>query len=128
MSDDLNKKIKQIADILGQDNMQDNLKGLLNLLGSSSNKEEIPQKANDALPNKEEKSGRSELEENIDLMRKMKKVVDKLNTKNDPRVNLLSAIRPFLNISRQKKLNNCIKLLQMSSLTSFMDENEKGSH
>jgi len=128
MSDDLNSKIKQIADIFGQDNMQDNLKGLLSLLGSSGNKEEIPQKANEAVPNKQEKASRSELEDNIELVRKMKKVVDKLNTKNDPRVNLLSAIRPFLNISRQKKLNNCIKLLQMSSLSSFMDESEKGSH
>jgi hypothetical protein len=126
MSDDLNNKIKQIAEILGQDNnMQDNLKGLLGLLGSSGNKEEIPPKTNDTVIKKEEKAARSELEDNLDLVRKMKKVADKLNSKNDPRVNLLTAIRPFLNLTRQKRLNNCIKLLQMSSLTSFLDENDK---
>lgn len=125
MSDDLNKKIKQIADILGQDSMPDNLKGLLSLLGSSGNKEELSPRADETIPVKEEKASRSELEENLELVRKMKKVMDKLNTKNDPRVNLLSAIRPFLNNTRQKRLNDCIKLLQVTSLKSFMDESEK---
>lgn len=122
MSDDLNNKIKQIADILSQENMPDNLKGLLSLLGSSGSKEDISPKSNETPPTKEVKATRSELEENLELVSKMKRVMDRLNTKSDPRVNLLTAIKPFLNNTRQKRLNDCIKLLQVTSLKSFIDE------
>lgn len=127
MSDDLNKKIKQITDILGQENIPDNVKGLLSLLTSSDTKEEPHTLQNTELPSgKEEKSERNELDENVDMVRKVKKVMDKLNTNNDPRINLLTAIKPFLNSRRQKKLVSCIKMLQMSSLTKLFDDHEKG--
>lgn len=125
MSDDLNNKIKQIADLLGQGDMPDNLKGLLSLLGASGGKEEVRQKPSEPVPLKEDRAVKSDLEENLDLVRKMKNVMDKLNTRNDPRINLLTAIRPFLNNSRQKRLGNCIKILQVSKLTNFMDDHEK---
>ena len=152
MSDDLNKKIKQLTDILGQDNLPDNVKDLLSLLTGSSSKQDSP-KRTDELPApryekeswddraqrdertskddrvsredrsfKEERSGRSELEENIEMVRKIKNVMQKLNSNNDPRISLLNAIRPFLSKKRQSKLNNCIKLLHMTSLTKYMDE------
>lgn len=137
MSDDLNKKIKQLTDILGQDSLPDNLKGLLSLLGSSSGKQESSPDAEAAqhtLPakreersSKEERSGKSDLEDNIEMIRKVKTVMDKMNSNHDPRVSLLTAIKPFLNNKRQKKLNDCIKLLQMASLTKFLDDNDKAN-
>ncbi|MCX8129045.1 MAG: hypothetical protein N3I35_02970 [Clostridia bacterium] len=127
MSDDLNKKLKQITDILGQDNMPDNVKGLLSLLTNPNNKEEsVSPKVTEPPSPREEKSERSELDENMEMIRKVRKVMDKLNINNDPRVNLLTAIKPFLNSKRQKKLGNCIKMLQMSSLTKLVDDQDKG--
>jgi hypothetical protein len=128
MSDDLGKKIKQITDILGQESIPDNLKGLLTLFAGSGNSEEPSQKAGDNPVNKEEKHERSALDENIDMARRIKKVMDKINTNNDPRINLLNAIKPFLNNKRQSKLNNCIKLLHMSSLTKFVEDNDKSNY
>lgn len=126
MSDDLNKKIKQITDMLGQESLPDNLKGLLSLLSSSgSGSEESPSKPAELSPFKEEKRERSELEENIDMVRKIKKVMDRVNSTHDPRVNLLMAIKPFLSGSRQRKVGSCIKLLQMTNLTKFVDDNDK---
>jgi hypothetical protein len=133
MSDDLNKKIKQITDLLGQESVPDNLKGLLNLLASSGGKEDsAPTRVNsekdeDAHPLKENSRSRNEIEENIDMVRKIKKVMDRVNSNNDPRVNLLTAVRPFLSSSRQKKLNNCIKLLHMTSMTRFLEDFDKDS-
>jgi hypothetical protein len=126
MSDDLNSKIKQITDILGQENMPDNLKGLLSLLTGPSGAKQEPSADMAQLPSaKEEQSGRNELDENLEMIRKVKKLMDRVSTTHDPRVNLLTAIRPFLNTTRQKKLNGCIQLLQMSSLAKFVDGSDK---
>lgn len=125
MSDDLNKKIKQLTDLLGQENMADNLKGLFSMLASSMNKEESAPKANENDAPKEERSGGSELGDSIEMMRKVGKIMERLNTTTDPNINLLHAIKPFLNNKRQQKLDNCIKLLQVSRLTRLLDEGDK---
>ena len=120
MSDDLNKKIKQITDILGQENLPDNVKGLLSLLAGSGGKSE--NNNTEAVVQKEERTDKTELEDNIDMLRRIKKVMDRVNSHNDPRVNLLNAIKPFLNSKRQKSLNNCVKLLRVSGLTKYFDD------
>lgn len=126
MSEDLNKKIKQITDILGQDNMPDNIKGLLSLLAQSVPKSEKETPKPAPIPEaKEERPVRSDFEENLEMIRKVKNVMDRLSPKDDPRINLLNAIRPFLNSQRQKSLGNCVKLLQMHNLTKYIEENDK---
>lgn len=135
MSDDLGKKIKQITDVLSQDGMPDNLKGLLSMLANSASKEEETSNPTEASPPREEKSSPredrsmgSELEENLEMMRKVKKIMDltKANA-HDPRINLLNALKPFVSGKRQKKVSNCIQMLQLSSLTGFLNDKEKGS-
>lgn len=126
MSDDLNKKIKQITDILGQENMPDNIKGLLSLLAGSNSQSEVEApKAVDLVPKKEERPAKSEIEENVEMIRKVKKIMDRMNSKDDPRINLLAAIKPFLNNTRQKKLGSCLKLLQMHNITKYIEEQDK---
>jgi uncharacterized phage infection (PIP) family protein YhgE len=124
LSDDLNKKIKQITDILGQDNLPDNVQSLLSLLSGAVNKEEASGKSNDKVVQKEDRIEKNDADDNIDLIRKAKKVMDRLSNNNDPRINLLTAIKPFLNNKRQQKIGNCIKILHMTRLTSLMDEHE----
>jgi hypothetical protein len=127
MSDDLNKKIKQITDILGQDNIPDNVKGLLTLLAGSGSDNSNEKEAPKELPSEpiRNESRNSEMEENIEMLSRAKKIFDRLNTKDDPRINLLYSMRPFLNNNRQKKLGTCIKLLQMYNLSKLMDDTEK---
>lgn len=124
MSDDLNKKIRQITDILSQENLPENLKGLLSLLTSSGNGDS-PAKSSEPPALKEERTEKSDLEENVDTLRKMKKVLDKMNNVNDPRVNLLMSIKPFLNARRQKKLLNCVSMIRFSNASRMLEENEK---
>ncbi len=127
MSDDLNNKIKQISEMLGQENMPDNVKNLINLLAGSSsnnNNEDEPVNTSNPTEDKAQSQPRSEVDDNIEMIRKVKTVMDKLNNNNDPRVNLLTAIRPFLNNKRQDKLNSCIKILQMSSIARLMDDSQ----
>lgn len=131
MGDDLDKKIKQITDILGQENLPENLMGLLGMISSSPAKESPRSSAESGAHDdfrqigEESQGGKGEMEDPALIMRKLKKVMDRANTKNDPRINLLNAIRPFMRTSRQKNLSNCIKILTVSSMTRYLDEFDK---
>lgn len=125
MSDDLNNKIMQIASMLGQEGMSDNIKGLLSLLSASGNKEEAPQRQNETPAKKEELNTKPEADDSFEMIRKVKNIMDRVNPSSDPRLNLITAIKPFLNNKRQQKLSNCMMLLQMSRMTKLMDSNEK---
>lgn len=130
MSDDLNKAIKQLTDVLSQENLPDNLKGLLSMLAGSAGKEDTQTAASassGSSASPEPKEYREEKNDQDDnLNNKIRNIVDRVNVQNDPRVALLYAIKPFLSSRKQKKLNNCVRLIQMSSLTRLLDDNEKG--
>lgn len=108
MNNDLNQKISQLSSILTKDKIPDNIKNLLSGLTKSNNSDNL-----------------SEQDKSLKTLSRVKHIMDKLDASNhDERVILLNAVKPFLNASRQKKLNNFIKLLQMVSLSSLLDENQ----
>lgn len=107
MCDDLNKKINQLSSILGKDKVPDNVKNLLSTLAKATTTDNL-----------------NENDESFKTLSRVKHIMDRLDASNhDERVILLNAVKPFLNASRQKKLANCIKLLQMVSLSSLLDDN-----
>jgi len=130
VDDDLGKTIKQITDMLSKDKdkMPDNLMGLISLLtspGSSESGSENDverEEKNEKEGNNVNRSNKGDLQDNLEMIKQVTKIMDRLNTKNDPRVNLLNALRPFLNNKRQKKINNCIMLLQVTGIMKAMDE------
>jgi len=126
MSDELDKKIKQIADMLGQDGVPDSLKGLLGILSGSNDKAEPLPKSSDSNTVREGPE-KSDLDENLEMMRRMKWILDRVRSNNDPRINLLSSIKPFLNNRRQKRVGNCIKFLQMTGLTRHIEDFDKAN-
>ncbi len=126
MSDDLTKKVQQIAQMLGQENMPDNLKELVTLLATSlGSKEDSSSQSSASDTEPAEKQTISEPAANTEMMNTARKALDKLNTSNDPRINLLHAIQPFMNSKRQKKISNCIQLLQIAGLSRLLNEHEK---
>jgi hypothetical protein len=126
MSDDLNKKIKQIADALNQEDMPENLKELISLFANSMGSSDKLSEENQADNTHKIPSEKSELEENMDMIRKIKKVMDRINSSSDPRISLLTALKPFVGSKRQAKINNCINLLRISSLSSLIGDQETG--
>ena len=115
MSDELSSKIKQIANMLSQEDMPDNIKDLMKAFSSSSESKSEDKKEDD----------NSELEENIEMMRMVKTVMDGMKNRNDPRVGLLKSVKPFLNDKRQKKIKNCIMLLQLAGLSKMLDTSDR---
>ncbi|MDP4114400.1 MAG: hypothetical protein Q8924_20060, partial [Bacillota bacterium] len=116
--DDLGKKIQQIAGLLGQDKMPDNVKDLLSVLsGSFSESSDSKDKASGIANTGSEQPDAASREnsnipvstdssDNAELFMRAKKMMDKLGTGNDPRVNLLHAIKPFMSGKRQQKIGH----------------------
>lgn len=127
MSDDLGKKIKQITDMLSQEDIPDNLKGIFSLLGGQSASEDTTPKAKEQKDTKPEKPESSEGADNAEMLSKVMRVMNNMNLENDPRVSLLSALKPFLNNRRQSNINNCINIIRMSKLAGIVDDNNKGN-
>lgn len=149
MSDNLNKKVQQIAQLLGHDNVPDNVKELVSLLsaslennGDASSKDEgdasseaasftastqpdsIKHSSDEQAPALQS-SSEDPQSINRDVLATARNALSKLNSSNDPRINLLNAIKPFMNNRRQKKIGNCIQLLQIASLSRLLNEQEK---
>ena len=148
MSDDLGKKIQQIAEMLGQDSVPDNVKELVALLANSLvSKEGASEKTDtsggtvpstgtfpsgtvspagtDPSGEAPEKTAAGEIPNNPELADTARKALSKMNANNDPRINLLHAIKPFMNNNRQKKIGTCIQLLQVASLSRLINEQDK---
>jgi hypothetical protein len=71
-------------------------------------------------------SNSDDLHSNIDIntILKMKEIMDKINsTHNDKRSNLLLALKPYLRKSRQSKLDQYMKLLNMAPLLEIFKNN-----
>lgn len=63
----------------------------------------------------------------IETIMKMKTIIDKMNnTKNDPRANLLLSLKPYLKDSRKNKVEQYIKLLNMSKVVDVFNMNGGG--
>jgi hypothetical protein len=131
MSDDLGKKIQQIAQMLGQDEVPDNVKELVSILANSLGKKEDgnsqavrTETVNEVKPdeNRQEDEAPAISQEALDTAKHM---ADRFNSSGDPRINLLMAIRPFMNNRRQKKIGNCIQLLQIAGLSRLINDREK---
>jgi|BioPla2DNA2_1021312.scaffolds.fasta_scaffold01095_6 hypothetical protein len=144
MNDDFNKKLKQISEMLGgNEKASENLSSLLSLLADSNGKDQstttsadtevqkVKDESNtntiDSIPKlkvKNEETSKNNFQNNAEMMRTIKTIMDTMQNMSDPRINLLTAIRPFLNNNRQKKLGNCIRLFQMTQLTKLMADTE----
>ena len=64
---------------------------------------------------------------NIDMntILKMKSVMEKMNTKNDPRANLLYSLKPYLREERKDKLDQYANLLNVAKIAELLKNDNK---
>ncbi len=141
MNDDLGKKVQQIAQVLNQEELPDNVKELVALLASSLGKKtdrgdgspevEVVEVGDSSQQNpysdasNNEKSIIHDSDVNSDVLNVTRKAIGRFNSATDPRINLLQAIKPFMNNNRQNKISNCIQILQLAGLSRLLNEHEK---
>ncbi len=67
----------------------------------------------------------------FDTILKMKNIIEKMNSKNDPRSNLLESLKPYLKESRRNKIDQYVQLMNMSrvmeNFNMFNGENKNAS-
>ena len=70
-------------------------------------------------------SSNNDINIDFDTILKIKTIIESLNTKNDPRSNLLYSLKPYLREGRQKKIDQYVNLFKITSITNLF-KNEKG--
>lgn len=118
MSDDLSDLIKNFSNSNIDMNKVNDILNSLNTSDKSSSTNNSTQ----------DTSSNSNTTNNIDIntILKIKEIMDKINsTHNDKRSHLLMALKPFLRESRQTKLDQYMKLLDIAPLLE-MFKNDNG--
>ena len=62
---------------------------------------------------------------NLDMntIMKMKSIMENMNSKNDPRANLLYSLKPYLRDSKKEKLDQYVNMLNVSKIAEIMNQN-----
>ena len=117
MNEDMSDMIKNLSNMLNSKDMPDDIKNIINNFSSNnknSNAEDISS-ANKHSTNTSSSESNSDID--IGMILKMKKIMDSMkNNKDDPRANLLLSLKPYLKNSRQEKVEQYIKLFNMSKV------------
>ena len=142
MADELDKKIKQIADMFGVSDTN-SLKNIVENIaqpdsGTASNTS-TSANASTAAPSESNASG---MESNsasypnnrsssadLGMLSKMTEMVNMLNNIQDSRITLLNSVQPFLGNQRQQRLGGAIQLLRIiaavNSIAPAINHNTK---
>lgn len=99
MADDLVEKLKQVMSNPGAMDM------VSSLLNSNSN---------------QEKRSEAQIDDNFETT--VKNAVSSLNYSGDNRINLLSALKPYMRQSRADNIDKAIKMLKLTKLSSVFKD------
>lgn len=126
-NEDMSDVFEKINNIAGQNNispeMVNNLFNMFNNSnnvnnnqnsGSNSSDDSPHQDYNNFTNNSENLFGNSGID--FETIMRMKSIIDKMNTKDDPRSNLLNSLKPYLKDSRKSKIDQYIQLMNMSKV------------
>lgn len=115
MNDDLSDLIKNFS------NSNINMNKISDIL-SNLNSSDKSSSSNNSSTSSNSDDSHSSID--INTILKMKEIMDKINsTHNDKRSNLLLALKPYLRKSRQSKLDQYMKLLNMAPLLEIFKNN-----
>lgn len=125
-NEDMSDIFDKLNNIAGQNNispdMVNNLFTMLNNSNNSNNQNtntnssdnSSNQDYNNSTNNQNNPFGSSGID--FETIMKMKTIIDKMNTKDDPRSNLLKSLKPYLKDSRKSKIDQYIQLMNMSKV------------
>ena len=123
-NEDMSDVFEKINNIAGQNNispeMVNNLFSMFNNPNISSNNQNNNHSGNSShqdhnnSSNTDNSLGNSGID--FETIMRMKTIIDKMNTKDDPRSNLLQSLKPYLKDSRKSKVDQYIQLMNMSKV------------
>ncbi|MBE7038325.1 MAG: hypothetical protein E7404_05445 [Ruminococcaceae bacterium] len=57
-----------------------------------------------------------------DMMEKVSRIASKMSDKSDPKINLLYALRPYMNNTRSQHIDRAIKMIQLTKITELFKD------
>lgn len=105
MADDLDKAIKQIAQMFG------NTRGASNPTDGAEESSAPDQL--DSVPQRVQGFDAGAMRDNLGILSKAQEMIESLNHVSDSRINLLNSIHPFLSPKRRSSCASCIQLLKI---------------
>lgn len=126
-NEDMSDVFDKLNSIAGQNNISTEMvNNLFNMFNNSNNNNENinPNNSDNSSKQDYNYSSNSNNQENpfgnsgidFETIMKMKTIIDKMNTKDDPRSNLLQSLKPYLKDSRKSKVDQYIQLMNMSKV------------
>lgn len=105
MADDLDKAIKQIAQMFGASQNSSGSDG-------ESQESEMPDQTGTG-SQLTQTFNTNAVRDNLGILTKAREMLDTFNHVSDSRINLLNSIQPFLSPARQSSCASCIQLLKI---------------
>ncbi len=118
MAENIDRALGQLKDMLSTEEGQRQLEGILGSLQGQGPQQ--PMQNQSAPP---AKSGSGFF--NYDALMRMKGIMDSLQTENDPRVNLLTSLRPYISSRRGQHLDSAIKIMSLGKLPYLLKNMNK---
>lgn len=126
-NEDMSDVFDKLNSIAGQNNISPEMvNNLFNMFNNSNNNNENinPNNSDNSSKQDYNYSSNSNNQENsfgnsgidFETIMRMKTIIDKMNTKDDPRSNLLQSLKPYLKDSRKSKVDQYIQLMNMSKV------------
>lgn len=109
MADNLNSAVDMLKGLLGND-AEEKIKSLF----SSE-----PEKQYDEPIETESTKAIQVMNNNNDYAERIRSLFNELSSSNDPRSQLLMSLKPYMNESRRKGIDNAVKLLNISKLSGM---------
>ena len=114
MSEDMSEIIKKISNMINNNEIPEDIKNIMNKMSDSN--------ANTGINSDDSSNFKSESGIDINTILKMKKLIDSMNSAQpDARTNLLMSLKPYLNNNRKEKVDQYVKLFEMSKIFDIMN-------
>lgn len=118
-NEDMSDVFDKLNSVAGSNNISpDMVNNLFNILNNSNISNDQDSNSDNSSNQNTASSNNSFNTNGIDFetILKMKTIIDKMNTKDDPRSNLLQSLKPYLKDSRKSKLDQYIQLMNLSKV------------
>ena len=116
-NEDMSDVFEKLNNIAGKNNVSpDMVNNLFNMLNNSNSSNNANNSSDSSNSNSNQSNENNSNGIDIETIMRMKSIIDKMNSKDDPRANLLQSLKPYLKESRQSKVDQYIQLMNMSKV------------